>query len=247
MSAHTYAQPSDVYRVSGLGSLAFVSRARPIDPRAGDSVDPTTGTFSLIGHGYETGERVRLIVNGTGYVPINATAGLPYEVVKVDTWRFQIRPVGGGSVLTFADAGSGAWGVQGDPEPKILRVAQDCTAIVDECLTAHRAPLMVDDHGAYPEIVIGVVARMTARRYLPTLQGENPAVRVALDRLNASAAFDGDTDPPAREGSLLGDWKRGKPVYPTPIDQNSVSDIGARAKDRNSAPRPRIAWQKGCI
>ncbi len=231
MTAHAYAQPSDVYRESNLGARAFVSRARSIDPRAGDAFDPLTGTFTLEGHGYESGDRIRFVQVAAGALPVGANA-TPVYVLPIDYWRFQIAATDGGAALTFADAGSG-WGLQVDPESRILRLSRSCTAIVDECLTAHATPLIVSPTtGRYPEIVTGVVARMVARRYLPTMSGENPGVRAAFDTLRASAAFDGDTDPPAQEGSLLGDWKMGKPIYPQPTDQNSVPDNTAYGTGR---------------
>jgi hypothetical protein len=64
---------------------------------------------------------------------------------------------------------------------------------------------------------------------------ENAGARAAFDTLRASAAFDGDTDPPAQDGSLLGDWKRGKPIYPRPVDQNDAPDNTAWANGRTSA------------
>lgn len=236
MVAHTYAQPSDVYRESGIGALAFVTRPRPIDTRAGDSLDPITGTFSLIGHPYETGDLLRLVVNGSGYVPIGATAGQPYYAIRLDSWRFQIAATSGGSPLTFSDAGSGAWGIQRDPDAWVLAMARSKTSIVDQCLIAHATPLKIDPAtGTYPEIVIGVVARMTARACLSALLGENASVRAPS--LFALAAFDGDTSPPAQKGSLLGDWKDGQPIYPNPIDQNTVPDDAAYGMGRDA-----IGW-----
>jgi hypothetical protein len=231
VAAHAYAQPSDVYRECNLGARTFVSRARPLDVRAGDAFDPLTGTFTLEGHGYESGDRIRFVQVAAGALPTGATA-TPVYVLPIDFFRFQIAATDGGDPLTFADAGSG-WGVQVDPEARLLRLSRSMTAIVDECLTAHATPLKTSEStGRYPEIVIGVVARMVGRRYLSTLSSENAGVRTSLDTLRASAAFDGDTDPPAQPGSLLGDWKMGKPIYPQPTDQNSVPDNTAWGNGR---------------
>lgn len=239
---HAYAEPSDVYRESAMGALAFVTRPRPIDSRAGDSFDHATGTFTLSGHGYGSDDRVRLALVAAGSLPGGATSALVW-VLPIDAFTFRVSATQGGPPLTFVNAGSG-WGVQVDPEPRLRRLARSCTAIIDECLTANDPPLTIDANtGRYPEIVIGVCARMVARRYLPTMMSENPGARAAFDTLKASAAFDGDTDPPAQAGSLLGDWKRGKPVNPRVGDQNSIPDNSAIA----DVARQPTAWRTGSL
>lgn len=238
MVAHAYSTPDDAYRVSGLGALAFVSRPRPIDPRAGDAFDPITGTFSLIGHGYTADDRVRLVLTGSGSLPAGATS-TALHVLPVDYFSFQVATAAGGAALTFADRGAG-WGVQIDPEPRLVRIAQDVASIIDECLTAHSTPILRDPVTlTYPTVLVGLSARMVARRYLPTMAGENPAIRSALDRLMASAAFDGDGGPVV-PGSLLGDWKAGKTIAPQPTDQTAGPDDAAWANGR--APQASRPW-----
>lgn len=234
MAGHAYATASDVYRECGMGALAFVTRPRPIDPRAGDSLDHATGTFTLIGHGYEPDDQVRMVlVASGGSLPGGATSA-PLYPVPVDFYRFRLSATQGGAALTFTSAGSG-FGLQASPEPRLLRLSRSCSAIVDQCLVALVPPIERDADGNYPEVIVGVVARMVARRFLPTMMSENPSARATFDRLADSAAFDGDTSPPAQKGSLLGDWKSGQPVSPTPIDQTSGPDDAAWATSRTPA------------
>lgn len=245
--AHAYATIGDVYRE--IGAAAFLSRPRPIDARAGDSFDYATGTFTIGAHGYDGTDRVRLaLVASAGTLPGSAVAS-PYYVLKFDYWRFQLSLTQGGAAVTFTSTGaaSGAntypWGVQLDPEPRLQTKLYRVSEIIDECLTAHSAPILVDPiTGEYPGILVGLAARMAARRTLTASAFDNEAARVAMDTLRAQAAFDGDTDPPAQEGSLLGDWKGGKPIYPKPKDQNEIPDNAARARGGTSS-----GWKRACL
>lgn len=224
-----YATIGDVYRE--LSAPAFLSRPRPLDPRAGDSFDPATGIITLGAHGYLATDRVRLVAVAAGALPGGATSA-PLAAIPLDYWRFQLALTPGGAPLTFPSAGSG-WGVQVDPEPRIAYFLDRTAEIINECLVAHSTPLERDPStGEFPGVIVGVNARMAARRAVTSLQLDNAAFRAPIDRLLAAAAFDGDTDPPAKPGSLLGDWKMGKPVLPRPKDQTAASDIGARGRGR---------------
>lgn len=233
--AHAYASPADVYRESGMGAAAFVSRPRPVDPRAGDAFDPTTGTFSIIGHGYEADDIVRLVLVASGGALPGGATSTPVYALPLDFFRFRVSATANGAPLTFSDAGSG-WGVQVNPEPRLLRLARSVSSLIDECSIAHVTPFGIDPvTGRYPEIIVGVAARMVARRYLPTMMSENPAFRATFEALSTSAAFDGDTAPPAQPGSLLGDWKAGKPIDGMPLAQMGRPRDAARGRCRAPA------------
>jgi len=232
-----YATVLDVYRLA-LSAQAFVTRPRPIDPRAGDSLDPATGIFSLIGHGYGGDDRVRLVTVGSGAVPGGAAAGLPYTVIPLDYWRFQIT-LGAGPIL-FSDAGTGAWGIQLDPEVRLRAHLVDAAARIDECLTAQAPPIERDPiTGLYPAVLVGMNARMAARAAVTSLQVENPAFKVPIDRLMAQEKAD--------EVMLMA-WKDGRPILPAVTDQTSTPDDAPRAGNAGVASLGvDLAWVTGAM
>lgn len=221
-----YATLTDVYRLA-LTARAFVVAPRPLDPKAGDSLDFATGTFSLTGHGLSGDDVVRIVVPGGGGAPTGAPLVTPLHVLPLDFWRFKLALTQGGAALTFADAGTfsagygpSAWTIQIDPEARILAHLEDTAGRINEHLTAHAPPIQPDPiTGLLPPVLIGLNARMAGRAAVTSLQIETASYRVAVDRLFAQAKADGDADPPAQKGSLLGDWKAGKPIQPRPTDE----------------------------
>lgn len=229
-----YCTDDEVFSL-GLSAQAFVVRARPVT--SGD-VDIATGTIRLKAHGLSPLDAITFEVTSGGSLPTGISAFVVYapEVVSADLFRVQ-------GFASFASAGSG-WAVAVDPLRRIRMHAEDVSARIDECLTADEPPIKVDPlTGKFPAVLRGLAARMTARAAINSLQVDNPAYRTSIDRLMAQSAFDGDTDPPAQVGSLLGDWKRGKPINPRPIDQTSTAENSARA----GSSRDASDWTTGAL
>jgi hypothetical protein len=88
--------------------------------------------------------------------------------------------------------------------------------------------------GKYPAVLVGITARIAARRAIASLEVENPQFRVAIDRLLASEAAD---------QIILLDWKNGKPIQPRPVDETTTADNSARARSDRTA----MSWGTGML
>lgn len=240
-----YATPRDVYDL-GLTAAAFVVRPRALDPRAGDAFDHASGIFRLVAHNLAADDLVQLVLVATGgSLPGGASSTAVYSPLPLDFWRFQLAASPGGSALTFSSAGTSsrdgasAWGVQVDPERRIERLILSVSGDIDQDLTAHATPLEVDPNtGKYHEKVVGIVARVVARRACAGLQFENAQFKAAAERLFAEEK---------RDDEQRAAWRLGQPLYPEPVDQTDGSpDNALRARNRLSggcsAP---LHWQTG--
>lgn len=202
-----YCTPDEVFAL-GLPAAAFVTRARPVQP---SDVNGANGRIRIKGHGLSNSDVVTIEVTAGGALPTGVSAFTPYTPAVVSFDLFTL--VGFSS---FASVGSG-WGVAVDPLRRITLLAEDVAAQIDEVLTAHGVPLVAP----YPPVVVGVAARMTARAAVNSLQVENAAYRVAIDRLFAQEEFD---------RLMLANWLKGKPVQPAPTDATAgTADNGARS------------------
>lgn len=219
-----YATRDHVYNL-GLSARAFARAPRPVE-----AVEPSTGTIRLTAHGLSADDLVLLdaVAGGTLMGGVSAFTYYSPTIVGADLFRI----VG---VASFSSSGQGAR-VTLDPGRRIDQHLADAAALIDEHLTAHSVPLLPDPTtGFYPQVVIGINARMAARAAVTSLQIENAAFREAIDRLMAQEEYD---------RMILADWKSGKPVQPRPTDQTeSVADNSARA----GASRAQIDWHRGSI
>ena len=225
-----YATRDDVFLL-GLSARAFVARALPVVSRDTGSaaVDVATGIIRVRGLGLTSLDVITFEATLGGALPPELSQFAAYRPVAVGPDLYRVAPLGGSPIASFTSAGSG-WGVAVDQMRRLDAHLEDAAARIDECLTAERPPILQDAiSGRYPSVVVGLNARMAARAAVPTLTFEDAAYKVAVDRLFALAAHDGDTDPPNQPGSLLGDWKMGKPLNPRPIDQTAFPENGARA------------------
>lgn len=226
----SYASRDDVYQL-GLSAQAFVTRPRPPESYTASDFNPTTGTFRLTGHGFATTDLVYFTVTNGGTLPGGAAALTYLSPLPLGGDLFQLAATPDGAPLTYSAAGSG-WALAVDPMRRLDAHLTETAAEIDEHLTAHEPPILPDvTTGRYPQILVGINARMAARAAVISLQIENKAYRVAVDRLMAQEA---------RDLVLLADWKSGKPIQPRPKDQNEVLDNAARA----SSLRP-VCWQTG--
>ena len=117
------------------------------------------------------------------------------------------------------------------------------SADIDQDLTAHAAPIEPDpDSGLYPEKLVGIVARVAARRAIAGLMFENAASKVASERLAAEEK---------RDDEQRAAWRLGQPLYPTPRDQTpDQADNAMRAGNGSLYParcRLPVAWQRGSL
>ena len=243
-----YAQPQDVYDL-GLTAPAFVVRPRALDGRQGDTLTAATGVFSFAaGLGLTATDLVRLVLIAQGgSLPGGASATATYYPLPLNYWQFQLSLTQGGAPVVFSDAGTtspggaSAWGILVDPERRLQRIALGVSGDIDQDLVAHATPIQPDAAGAYPEKLVGIVARTTARRAIAGLQFENPSHKAAAERVLAEEK---------RDDEQRAAWRLGQPLLPTPLDLTpSVGDDAARGVNRrtSSATTQRCGWQRGTL
>lgn len=227
-----YATRDSVFLL-GLSAQAFVTRPRPLESYGTNDVNPGTGVIRLVGNGFTTADIVYLTVTPGGALPGGAAALTYYHPLPLGGDLLQLSATSGGAPLTFTSAGTG-WSIAVDPLRRLDAHLVETAAEIDEHLTAHEPPIQVDPTtGLYPQVLVGLNARMAARLAVTSLQIENAAYKVARDRLDAKEAQD---------LVLLADWKNGKPVQPRPTDKNSIPDNAARASACRAVP-----WLSGRI
>ncbi len=232
-----YATLAETYLA--LSERAFVVAASPIQ-----STNIDTGTIRLVAHGCYPTDRILFSATSGGALPPELDAFTYYAPIRLGPDLFQVADPLTGLPMAFSSEPRG-WAVKVDHERRLQYHLDESAGRIDQCLTAHSAPIKVDViTGLYPWVIRGVNARMAARAAVTSLNFENPEFRVALDRLFAQAATDGDTDPPAQPGSLLGDYKAGVAILPTPVDQNNIADMGPRATNRCTPGARRSQWER---
>ena len=247
-----YASTRDVFDL-GLTARAFVVVPRPLDARAGDTLDPTTGLFALPGHGLDDLDVVRLVLiarGGTNAIPtaVGVTERTPLYPLPIDFDTFKLSLTPGGAALTFSDAGtvqsqgSSAWGLRIDPLRRLEALIKAESADCDQCLIAHRTPIERDPvTHLYPQKLVDVVARGAARRAIAGAMFDNVATKIPQERLDATAEQDKATK---------AQWSAGQPIYPTPVDQTTSADNGGQATSRTvgraSSSVP-VNWVRGYL
>jgi len=220
----SYATRRDVYLL-GLAAQAFVARSRPFD-----AVDSASATVRLRAHGLATDDVVTFEVASGGTLPTGISAFTVYYAVPVSSDLFRLSLTAGGSpIASWASAGSG-WAIAIDYGPRLDAHLADASATIDEHLTAHEPPIAAP----YPPVLVGLTARMAARAAVTSLQIDNAAYRVAVDRLFAREAQDLE---------ILAAWKAGKPIQPRPVDESNEPDNAARA----ASSRPVVPWTTGML
>jgi hypothetical protein len=204
-----YCSRDEVFNL-GLSAQAFVIRPRPFD-----AIDITTGTIRLKGHGFSALDAIAFEVTSGGSLPTGLTAFTTYNPVITSFDLFKVS-----GFNSYVSGGSG-WGIAIDPGRRIDMHALEVSAEIDEHLTDDDPPLKVDPiTGKYPQVVVGLAARMTARAAVLSLQIENAQYRVAVDRL---------FERQAKDLLMLDEWRKGKPINPRPVDQTESLDNAAIA------------------
>lgn len=226
-----YATRDDVFNL-GLSALAFVARARPLEPTPLAAVDLATGVIRLKAHGLSASDLITLEVTTGGTLATGLSAFVPYtlNVVSFDLLRI-VNPSTGLPFTSYVSAGAG-WSVAVDPLRRIDVNLVDTAATIDDKMTAHLPPFLRDPiTGLYAPVLVGLNARLTALAVVTTLQFENASARVAVDRLEAQVK---------RDWENLATYLAGRPIQPRPTDQNDAPDNAPRAY--SGVP---VAWSTG--
>jgi hypothetical protein len=228
----SYCKVQDVYDLA-LTARAFVSR-----PKQVEAVAISTGILKVTGHALAPADLVTLEVTTGGALPPEYSAAQPYNVAPISSELFQLVPVGGSAITALTDAGKlGSWGIVVDHVRRLQRNIRDASARIDQMLLDHGVPLERDpETGEYPDVIVGICARMAARATVPTLLTENAAFRVAIDRLLAQEGTGKDPEP-GTDRYLLAAWFDGAPIRPEPTAASSTPTATARANGR----RP-VGW-----
>lgn len=224
MAVEEYCTIADVYAL-GLPAQAFSAAARPLD-----GVDPTSGIITLYGHGLSADSPVRFAVESSsiaGATPAALPGGLVVGVTyyaqpvddSADTFRVSAS-AGGATINSFSSEPVGLWSLVVDPRPRLLASIRDRSSYVAARSIAYKTPFVQVD-GAYPPVLVGLVARMTARDCMTITGAQNPlyagSAKLVMDRAGEDAA-------------LLIDASNGKLVFgpivdstPTIVEGGAVS------------------------
>jgi hypothetical protein len=214
MPREPYATTDDVFTLA-LSASAFVVYGRPFN-----DIDIQTGTIRLKAHGFSGEDLLTFEALEGGEVPPEISAFQTYAARPLSADLFQIASADEDPIPYFLAAGSG-WLVTFDPIRRLQKNLVERAGFIDEHLTAHDPPIERDPiTGDYPPALVGMNARLAARQTINSLQFDNAAFRVAVDRLFDSEKFD---------AIILADWKAGKPIQPRPTDANATADNSARA------------------
>lgn len=222
-----YATRDELFTLA-LGAAAFVVYARPFD-----AVNAATATIRIKGHGFTGDDIITFEKSDGGYLPTGVSEFVTYTPVPISADLFQVA-LDGTTVTSWASAGKG-WGITLDTYRRIDLHLNEASGYVDEHLTAHEPPIQPDPlTGLYPWQLVGITARIAARRAIASMEVDNQQFRVAIDRLVAMEADD---------RALLEAWKGGKPINPRPTDEDSTAENSARARSSRTA----MPWTTGTL
>lgn len=218
-----------------LDPRGFVARPRPIEDTSTD-VDITTGTILLVASAFETDDRIRFsTVLGGSLPPELAALGLQYVnpiPLGFDTFKVA-NPSTGLPIAPFTSAGTG-WAVTIDPLIRLDRLIAQVSGEIGQDLTGDKPPLLPDPvTGLYHPTVVGLTAREVGRRAVNSLMFDNAAYRVATDRLFATAD---------RDAELRETLRKGWPLNPRALDQDTIPNDAARAYGGTPVP-----WLSGSL
>ncbi len=229
----------ELHRAKGSGALIHINA--PGDTTSALSITtPATDDESALARALDLDAAAALHFAGTTWHTIadsdviapSSISGLVYLAVLVDgsdVFRL-VEPVLGGPVAPLFStgflSGRSTFVARVDQERKLRRHLRDAAGRINQKLTAHSAPILVDPiTGEYPPVIVGINARMAGRSHATSLEFENPAYRKSADRLFALEKSD---------DAQLEDYKAGIPIAPQPVDQTSVADNAARASSSGS-------------
>jgi hypothetical protein len=211
-----YCTPDDVFQLA-LSAQAFKTLARPLD-----GIDGPSGTIRLKAHGFAASDSITFEVTSGGALPTGLSAFVAYSPIPVSSDLFRVT-----GFPSYVSGGSGG-GVAIDPTRRLAAHILEASSEIDQHLTANAPPLVAP----FPQVIIGLTARMAARAAILSLSVENAAYRVAVDRL---------FERQAKDQEMLAQFRDGWPINPRPVDQTVIPENGARA----SATRGPIGWTNG--
>lgn len=233
-----YATRRDIFAL-GLRAEVFASRARAVE-----SVDAATAVFRLSSHGFDDGlPLINFVVTGsaslgrpTVLLPTGLSSTVVYEpsAYQGSGNLFTVAPVDGSTITSLVNAGTGTFSVEADIGPTLDAICADESAQINNSLTGHSPPILVDPStGRYPAILVGVTARRAALRARLVLGLSNPEYVASFAPLEAGEAAD---------NARLEEWINGRTILPLPLDQTpGVPDDGPRFVTR----RP-VGWLNRC-
>lgn len=225
----SYATLDETYNLA-LSARAFVVAPSPIL-----MVEIDTGKIRLAAHGYGAADLLLFSCTSGGALPPELDAFTYYSPIIVGGDVFQVADPTTGDPIIFSAEPRG-WSVAVDPARRLTMHLRDAFGQINNALTAHATPIAVDPTtGLYPPILVGTNARMGARSAVTSLQIENPAFRVPLDRLKASEEQD---------NANLAAWTMGKSILPTPVDQDVLPNMAGRATNAFTPGAARSAWER---
>lgn len=150
-----YATRQDLYRY-GLPRGLLANPGRLVA-----SVDTSTETFVLDGHGFEDDDELLFRAEEGGTLPAPLVAGTTYYAIRVSYDSFRVAASSGGSAINITAAGSSTV-VSTSLEPTIDAELERFSRLVDSYIPAHAVPL----ESPYPAVVVSIVAKLAAESLL---------------------------------------------------------------------------------
>lgn len=217
------------YALSGIPAAACVASARVVG-----SVDPTTDTVVVSGHGFETGTRVRFeVASEDGELPAPLSGALLYQAVEVSgTDLFKVAELDG-ALVDLTTSGTGP-----------LRILEDFGAKLDAILYARAR--WCDDH-AIPYTPPAVVADGWPPDSLELCAVKLAALDVADVLRSASPAYSKEDLVRAANSAqtFLDKLRDGRPLAVAPVDATpAVAELGGKAVTRS---RPSKGWKVSAV
>lgn len=202
----------------GLPSEACTAPARPV------SVDATSDTFELPGHGFELADLIRFRADGqsldtTAALPAPLVASVLVEAVPIGGDMFQVRPSGGGAIIALTNAGAGVVQVVADYMAKLDLILEAEARYVDD----HATPYDVDSETFVPPLsFVKAACERAALKVATTLRSASPSYSIDDVRKAADAAQ-----------VFLDLLRSGKPLAVRPVDATpAIAEMGAQAFSR---------------
>lgn len=209
----TYATRQDFYTF-GLPAAACVP-----DSRSLASVDASSSTFELPGHGFVESDVLRFVALGAGAaLPAGLSAGLLYGAFPIGSDLFQAT--WNGAPVTITTSGAGVIAVVEEIGPKIDRILEARSSYVDANAIAYTPPF----RAPFPPWAVQIVCKLAALDVALTLRRSIPGYN--LDEVRKEAD---------RAEAFLARLAEGKPTADNPADQtHAIAEAGARGWKRES-------------
>lgn len=206
-----YCQPSDVYRFVAPGLLQVP--ARLISAVVGN-------VLTLQGHGLSTDDPLSVRAESGGSLPTPLVAGTTYYAISLSPDTFEFAAAPGGAAITLGGTPSNVMLV---PQMHWDGWIAECSAMLDQTVTAHTVPLLNPD-GSTPEPVRLYTAALLAVRALAFCGRETQAVQEQLEFWSKKT----------------NDWARGVPLRGVQVPTSANLSITRSA--RQVDPR---GWDRG--